>query len=212
MLHWFKKTETSGTPEILGLKPGFSFEVDSLLLRLLAKELTAQNIASTQLIQAAGIVEMDDTFLFRYYTDDDAWLQVVTQGGRSDQHVIDVKLFHYYDTLNIATEQRWNRLLSEEIGQQKYYLEQQCFQRVWTDIDDYHPPVAMTETTWDQQLQQSSTDQFAMLFERSLAHQGMTESLFLAAEEHREKSGHLSRCLVISTGITLTPSQLTIYG
>lgn len=212
MFHWFKKPEAAGAPEILGLKPGFSFEVDSLLLRLLATELTAQNIASTQLIQAAGFVDMDDTCLFRYYTDDDAWLQVVTQGGKADQHVVDVKLFHYYDTLNIATEQRWNTLLNADIGQQQYSLEQQPYQRVWSDIDDYHPPVAMTETTWDQQQQRSSTDQFTMLFERPLNHQGMTESLFLAAEEHREKNGQLSRCLVISTGITLTPSQLTVHG
>lgn len=212
MFQWFKKDEKPSAPEILGLRPGFSFEVDSLLLRLLSAELTAQNIAATQLIQAAGVVDMGDTQLYRFYTDDDAWLQVVSQGGQSEQHVVDVKLFHYHDTLNIASQQRWDALLNEEIGQSQYTVAEHVYQRVWTDLDDYHPPVAMTENTWDQQNERSSTDQFTMLFERPLAHQGMTESLFLSAEEQREQNGHLSRCLVISTGITLTPSQLTVHG
>ena len=69
----------------------------------------------------------------------------------------------------------------------------------------------MSETTYDDQGMTSVTDQFTMLFERPIA-DDRTESLFLSAEEKEEPVGSLNRCLVISTGITLTPTQITIHG
>lgn len=198
-------------PEILGLRVGFSFEIDTLMLKLLNGQLVASGINPGQLIQAVGLVQLDDTWLYRFYTDDEAWLQVVAQGGQTDAHVVDVKLFHYFDTLDIGTQERWNQLLNEEIGQPSRELEGHCYTRVWTSAGTYHNPVAMTEKTWDESGQQSQTDQFCMLFERPLA-DGRTESLFLSAEETEEDHGQLSRCLVISTGITLTPSQIRING
>ena len=199
------------TPTILGLRAGFSFDIDSLMLRLIEDQLVVNQVAPSQLIQAVGLVDMGDAWIFRFYTDDEAFLQVVTQGGKSDEHVVDVKLFHYYDTLDVASQSDWDQLLNERIGTPTYQLEGHHYERVWTSTCDYHNPVAMTETTWDEHGQRSSTDQFTMLFERPL-HDGNTESLFLSAEEIEETTGQLSRCLVISTGITLTPSQITIHG
>ncbi|WP_250461052.1 YjfK family protein [Microbulbifer litoralis] len=199
------------TPSIMGLRLGASFEVDPLAIRLVLEELAIESFSSTQIIRAAGVADLDGTWVYRFYTDDDAWLQVVAEGGNRDEHVVDVKLFHFYDTRDIASEQAWNSLLREQIGGPTYELDGRSYRRVWTAAGDYHNPVHMAEKTYDEDGDHSSTDQFTMLFERELSDQ-RTESLFLSAEEKLEEGNYLSRCLVLSTGITLTPSQLTIHG
>jgi hypothetical protein len=50
-----------------------------------------------------------------------------------------------------------------------------------------------------------------MLFEREI-NNDITESLFLSAEESFDENNQVSRCFVISTGVGLTPSQITIHG
>ncbi len=206
-----KNNPRAKAPSIIGLRLGGSFEIDPLLLRLIEKELIVDGCASTHIIKSAGIVDLDGTWVFRFYTDDDAFLQVVAEGGKSDEHVVDVKLFHFYDTQDISSQPIWDQLLNEKIGAPTYELEGQTYNRVWTSVGDYHNPVYMAEKTYDDEGDFSVTDQFTMLFERSISN-GQTESLLLAAEEKEEESGNLSRCFVISTGITLTPAQLTIHG
>ncbi|MFA0810084.1 YjfK family protein [Microbulbifer epialgicus] len=206
-----KDTPVARTPEIMGLRLGASFELDPLTIRLILDELTIESCSPTQIIKAAGVVELDGTWVYRFYTDDDAWLQVVAEGGQGDEHVVDVKLFHFYDTLDVSNQQAWDNLLKREIGAENYQLRDRSYSRVWTSAGDYHNPVHMAEKTYDDGGDYSVTDQFTMLFERELSDQ-RTESLFLSAEEKEEEAGYLSRSLVISTGITLTPSQLTIHG
>ncbi|MFD1216443.1 YjfK family protein [Microbulbifer celer] len=212
LINKFKKPEVKPqTPEIIGLRLGASFEIDPLAIRLILDELAIESFEPTQIIKAAGVVDLDGTWVYRFYTDDDAWLQVVAEGGQRDEHVVDVKLFHFYDTRDIANEAAWNTLLKQEIGAGSYTLDGREYTRVWTAAGDYHNPVHMAETTYEEGGDHSSTDQFTMLFERPLSDQ-RTESLFLSAEEKLEPGGYLSRCLVLSTGVTLTPSQITIHG
>lgn len=212
LINKFKKPEVKPqTPEIMGLRMGASFEVDPLAIRLILEELAIETFEPTQIIKAAGVVELDGTWVYRFYTDDDAWLQVVAEGGQRDENVVDVKLFHFYDTRDVSTESTWNNLLNREIGAASYTLDGRSYERVWTATGDYHNPVHMVEITYDEDGSHSSTDQFTMLFERPLSDQ-RTESLFLSAEEKLEAGGYLSRCLVLSTGISLTPSQITIHG
>jgi hypothetical protein len=199
------------TPEIMGLRIGGSFDIDPLLLRLSEAELITEGCAATHIIQAAGIVDLDGTFVFRFYTDDDAFLQVIAEGGKRDEHIVDVKLFHFFDTLDIPNQTLWDDLLKNKIGTPSYQLHDQTFERVWTSAGEYHNPVHMTERTYDEQGESSETDQFTMLFERPISGNN-TESLFLSAEEKVETGGYLSRCLVMSTGITLSSSQLVIHG
>jgi hypothetical protein len=206
-----KNNPRSEAPAIMGLRLGGSFEIDPLLLRLTANDLVIDGCASTQIIKSAGIVDLDGTWVFRFYTDDDAFLQVVAEGGKSEEHVVDVKLFHFYDTRDISSQAIWDRLLNAQIGAATYELEGHSYSRVWTSVSDYHNPVHMAEKTYDETGEFSVTDQFTMLFERPISG-GQTESLLLAAEEKEEESGNLSRCFVLSTGITLTPAQLTIHG
>lgn len=209
-----KKDKTNpldNTPSILGLQIGGSFDVDPLLLKLTESELMIEGCAPTQIIQAAGIVDLDGTWVYRFYTDDDAFLQVIAEGGQNDENVVDVKLFHFYDTQEVSNQGVWDDLLKTKIGTADYSLENITYQRVWTSASDYHNPVHMTEKTYDETGEFSETDQFTMLFERPISGDN-TESLFLSAEEKLEDAGYLTRCLVISTGITLASSQITIHG
>lgn len=197
-------------PSIMGLRLGGSFEIDSLLMRMIEDQLITKGAASTYIIKAVGVAELDGTWMFRFYTDDDAFLQVISEGGKADENVVDVKLFHFYDTQDVPNQFVWDNLLNKKIGTATYELEGQTYHRVWTSASDYHNPVYIQEETYDDEGETSTTDQFTMLFEREIA-DDRTESLFLSAEETEDGSG-LSRCFVLSTGITLTPAQLTIHG
>ncbi|MCF6237211.1 MAG: YjfK family protein [Candidatus Marinimicrobia bacterium] len=206
-----EKKAPSDAPSIMGLRLRGSFEIDALLLKLTENELVIKGCVATHIIKAAGIVDLDGTFVFRFYTDDDAFLQVIAEGGKSDEHVVDVKLFHFYDTRDVSSQSVWDRLLNEEIGVPAYELEGHSYNRVWTSVSDYHNPVHMAEKTYDDEGDFSVTDQFTMLFERPLSG-GQTESLLLSAEEKEEESGNLGRCFVLSTGISLSSAQITIHG
>lgn len=198
------------TPSIMGLRINGSFEIDPLLLKLNASEFIAQGIAPTQIIKSVGVVDLEGTILYRFYTDDDAFLQLIAEGGQAEENVVDVKLFHFYDTQDIQDQRVWDKLLNQRIGTLRYELEGHSFMRVWTAASDYHNPVHMIEKTYDSDGSFTETDQFTMLFERPLLDEQM-EALFLSAEEV-EHEGNLTRCFVLSTGLTLSPSQITIHG
>ncbi|MEE1674210.1 YjfK family protein [Agarivorans aestuarii] len=199
----------AGTPNVMGLKLGGSFELDALALRLVMADMVVSKVAATQIIQSAGIVDLDGTTLYRFYTDDEGFLQVVANGS-GEEDVVDVKMFHYYDTLDIANQAEWDQLLNNKIGASSYQLEGHTYHRVWTSTTEYHNPVHMEEKTYQDNTDFSTTDQFTMLFERELDN-GEMESLFLSAEEVVNNNA-LERCLVISTGMTVSPTQITIHG
>lgn len=207
-----KKTEQKPkTPSILGLRIGCSFELDSLMLKLIQDDLIIDQAATTHIIQAAGLVELDGTHIFRFYTDDEAFLQIVAQGGTDDSNVIDVKLFHYYKTVDISNEADWKNLLNTKLGTPQYSIEGYTYNRVWESLNEYHQPIHMREHTYEEDGLPSMTDQFTMLFERPVSNDQM-ESLFLSAEETLDEHQQFHRCLVISTGMSLGPSEITIHG
>ena len=147
--------------------------------------------------------------MFRFYTDDEGFLQVVAEGGKEESNIVDVKMFHYYDTQDIQSESVWNDLLNNKIGQPTYELNGHTYNT------KYHNPVAMSEKTYDTTSTSGddfdSTDQFTMLFERELEN-GDFESLYLSAEERMNNHNQLDRCLVISTGMTISPTNIKIHG
>lgn len=214
MFNFFKKKPTAEPtiekPSVMGLCVGSSFDLDKLSFQLILNELIISEVADTQLIQAAGEVDLDGTKLLRFYTDDEAWLQVVCEGGVSEENIVDVTLFHYYDTLNVIGSE-WDEILNRKIGAPTYELEGHTYHRVWTSMSDYHPPVSMQEETYDDTNEISETDQFVMLFERELS-DGSFEQLYLSAEESLNDSNQVERSLVISSGVKLTPTQIRVNG
>jgi hypothetical protein len=194
----------------MGLCVGSSFDIDKLSFSLILEELVIGGIADTQLIQAAGRVDLGSSTLLRFYTDDEAWLQVVCEGGEAEENIVDVTLFHYYDTLHVNAAE-WNDILKHKIGTPSYSLAGNEYTRVWTATADYHPPVAMQEKTYDSTTDISETDQFVMLFERELS-DGSFEQLYLSGEESLNENNQLERCLVISTGVKLSATQIRVNG
>ena len=206
-----KTKEKPFIPSVLGLSAGSNFEIETLELSMLMNELVINSIDKTHIVNAIGHVLLDsDTQIFRLYTDTEGWLQVVCQGGIEESNIVDVKFFYYYDTLDISTDEEWTSLLNTKLGNNEYLLEEKEFKRVWTTSSEYHMPVHMAEKTYDGTEGFDETDQFTMLFDRKVK-DDLYESLFLSAEEKEEKNGNLSRCLVISTGFTLSPAQLKLF-
>lgn len=218
MLDWIKQKmaktaaddPASVAPEILGFRLGGAVELNELKLRLLDDQLISDSIAKMQLIQAVGVVKLDESnSILRYYTDDDGFFQVVLSGGMDEQHVSDVKLFHFFDTQSVAAEHDWNELLRTGISRPTYDFEGQQFKRVWTAVGDC-PPVAMTETTYTGADVASETDQFIMLYERPLNDE-LYEFLLVSAEE-QIIDNHAERCRVVSTGINLSHADFEVIG
>lgn len=211
---WFnskKVEEKPKAPEIMGLYLGGSFELDALKLKLIQPQLIIENAASQHLIQAVGEVNLDTGGkILRFYTDDDAYLQVVLDGGDTENHITDVKLWYFYDTKTVGSDSQWQNLLKHEISKPNYTLEDYSFSRVWDAVGTESPPVAMTEKTFEEDGDTSTTDQFTMLYERHLEGDNM-ETLLVTGEEKIINNNH-DRCLIISTGFNINPADLRING
>ncbi|WP_100656424.1 YjfK family protein [Alteromonas flava] len=210
---WFSKPEenTPKAPEIMGLYLGGSFELDALKLRLLVPQLLIENPASKHIIQAVGEVELDSGGkMLRFYTDDDAFLQVVLDGGDTEAHITDVKLWYFYDTQTIGNDQQWQEALASGISQPEYTLDGTVFSRVWNAVGEVSPSVAFTETTYEEDGDTSQTDQFMMLYERQIDADTF-ESLLVAGEE-KIVNHNVDRCLVRSTGFDIQPADIKING
>lgn len=211
---WFAKKETKQTPkapEVMGLYLGGSFELDELKLKLIEPELTIDGAARQHLIQAVGEAHLDTGGkILRFYTDDDAFLQVVLDGGDTENHVTDVKLWYFYETQTVGTSAQWKALIDQQVSQPKYQLDDTVFTRVWNAIGETSPPVAMTEKTYELDGDISETDQFVMLYERNITDTDV-ETLLVCAEEKIINNNH-DRCLVISTGFDISPADIRING
>lgn len=198
-------------PEIMGLYLGGSFELDPLKLRLLQPELIIEGAASQHLIQAVGEVNLDTGGkILRFYTDDDAYLQVILDGGDDENHITDVKLWYFYETKTVGSDAQWQQLLKQGISQPTYALENYQYNRVWDAVGEESPPVAMTEKTFELDGDVSETDQFVMLYERPL-NGDIVETLLVTGEE-KLLNNNFDRCLVTSTGFDVEPADITING
>ena len=207
-----KKTEDKPkTPEVMGLYLGGSFELDNLKMSLLEPSLVIEKSARSQLIQAVGEAPLDTGgTLLRFYTDDDGFLQVVLDGGMTENHITDVKLWHFYETKTIGSQSQWDTCLASLISQPTYEIEGYTYTRVWEAVGNDSPPVAVTETTYEEDGDISKTDQFMMLYEREIENDRV-ESLLVVGEE-KQVGNNLDRCLVISTGFDIQPADITING
>ena len=210
----FGKKDTPTTPkapEIMGLYLGGSFQIDPLRLKLIEPSLIIDLAASSHIIQGVGEVDLDTGGkILRFYTDDDAFLQVVLDGGVTENHITDVKLWYFYETKTVGSDAQWQQLLKNEISQPQYSLEGHTYQRVWDAVGDISPAVAMTEKTYEEDGDTSETDQFVMLYEREL--EGNNVETLLVSGEEKLVGQNLDRCLVISSGFNIEQADITING
>ena len=211
MFSWLKKNKNTpppeaSAPEVLGLRLGGAIELDDLKFRLMEPFLTIEQASRTQIIKAVGEVKLDaQTRLLRFYTDDDGYVQVL-QSGTGDADVSEAKLFYFYETKPVDTGAAWNDWLDNKIVQPNWVLDGETYEKVW---DNTHP-VAMTEKTWAEDGSTSITDQFVMIYERQ-AGEDIFESLLISGEEIIA-DGRADHSIVISTGVSLSPTDFTVVG
>lgn len=217
MFDWLKGKKgeqspaASAAPELLGFRLGGAVELNDLKLQLLEGDVTFEKVAKTHLIQAVGLVSLDEaSHILRYYTDGDGFFQFVLNGGMEETHIEDAKLWFYYDTLGISSDLEWNRQIEHEISKPDYALDGKTFTRLWRDASGNPPPVAMTETTYAQGGESSQTDQFVMLYERS-ANDNLDEFLMVSGEE-QILDDRADRSLVLSTGIDISLADFEVLG
>ncbi|WP_339770056.1 YjfK family protein [uncultured Paraglaciecola sp.] len=198
-------------PEIMGLYLGGSFQIDPLKLKLVEPSLIIDSAASSHIIQAVGEVDLDTGGkILRFYTDDDAFLQVVLDGGMTENHITDVKLWYFYETKTVGSDAQWQELIKNQISQAQYSLEGHTYQRVWDAVGELSPAVAMTETTYEEDGDTSETDQFVMLYEREIDENNV-ETLLVSGEE-KLVGQNLDRCFVISSGFNIEQADISING
>ncbi|MEC6830284.1 YjfK family protein [Photobacterium toruni] len=207
MFDFFKKKpveKKSLIPEVLGLRLGGVIELDALKMKIIEPDLTISGAANTQLIQAVGVVQLDNaTRLIRYYTDDDAMIQVLIVGD-SDADVQQCMLSYYYSTTPIDTDTRWNEWLATGVVKSHWDLDGVNFTKLWEN----ELPVAMTETTWTSATEYSQTDQFVMLYSRDV-NADLCEVLIVSAEE-QIINNRAEHCLVLSTAFELQPNDFKV--
>lgn len=209
-------SEQIKTPEVLGLRVGGSFEINDLKFKIIQDQFTFEGASKLQIIEAVGVVELDQTTtILRFYTDDEGFIQVICENGVGDENVVDVKLWYYYETIAISGENAWHDTLRNHVSQEEFMVNEHNFQRTWNDLNNDSPPVAMTETTisYDQGNRKhsfSKTDQFVMLYERSID-DSLLEYLLVSGEEQIVDDAP-QRCLVSSTGMDLSAADFNIVS
>ena len=206
-----QKSETPKTdaPEVMGLRLGGAVEINELMLKLNEPELTIEGAATIQLINAVGVVELDEGLmrLVRYYTDDEGYIQVL-QEGNGEEGIIETSLWYFYDSKPVDTQDAWDKTLESGIvtPSRTYDLEGTEFGEHWEN----EKPVALTEKTYHQNGKITETDQFSMLYSRKVV-DDKTEELLVAGEE-KLVSGRLERAVIRSTGFQLNLADFKVVA
>ncbi len=198
-------------PEIIGLHLGGAFELDKLRIQLIEPELIVEGLATTQFIEAVGEIKLDsNTTVLRFYTDDEGFIEILLDGGLSESHIADVKLWYFYDTQAVDGDKAWDLTLKKYISKSEHQLDEYSYSRVWNNIEGESAAVAMTEKTYHANGEVSETDQFVMLYERSV-NNDLMEYCRLVGEE-KIINNVADRYLVSMTGFDLQPADIDIIG
>lgn len=195
---------------LYGLHLGCAVELSSLDFRILGEELRLSFPGETQLVEAVSRTSLGaGSYMLRYYTSDDAIIQINYSGDESEQNVEDVLLFVYDKSRSIATEKEWETVISADfIGHTSHDYRERTYHRVFFDESEENvPPVAMTEQVENKAGETYAVDNFCMLYERGV-NDDVSELLLINAEE----SGENERLLSYALGVHLSPSQFKVIS
>lgn len=198
-----------GLPQLMGLRLGGSVRLDSLFLSLHEGAGLLEESLSEVMIEALGIIELDEsTTILRYYTNDDGFIQVNVSGEIKDHNVTEVMLWYYSDTQGVSDQERWEKALSDMSLKEKAY-EGNAYRPVWDNTYD-DSLVAMTETVHDLKGNTHVVDEFFMLYQRVIIDSPETYELLMVSGEEKEVGfGDLERCVVTSIGYHLSQNDFT---
>jgi len=186
----FDRKPVEQLPEVANLTVGRTFSIDPIEMKLLGKDALFQPPEADFKIVAQGFCDLgEQSFLHRFYPDDDRFiLQVQGGNGRSDTRIDEIVLWYVYDVQYLSRDREWDAAKAE-MRKAQFTLPSEAgpiaFDRVWfdhTDADEdpmtYHEDVYETK---DASLS-SKVYQTAMLFGRGLA-DGSDEMLLVNLEE-----------------------------
>ncbi len=212
---WFnrKKTEAKEpplpSPFNLRLKAGV--DIDPIPFAMIRDKLHFTLPAETQIVEAQGKVDLGGgAYLSRYYTCDDAFIQVNTTGGFDEQHVDDIKLFVFEETITPATQAEWEAWTGKEskIGDETFTFNGVEYGRVWmAQSEGSIVPVEFEEEVTNLIENESpyTVVHLAMLYERLIPEIERYEYLLVSAEHT-----HSDANIVLSLGVDLDPQAFVV--
>ena len=214
---WFKsqkkeQSHTASLPSPLNLRLGCAVELDTLPLQILRNNLNLELPEGVQTVEAVGFVDLGaGSSLCRFYTSEDGFIQVTTQGGYEPQHVDDIKFFVFAQSHNIASQSGVSLWVSDTglIGNKNFELYDTDYQRVWDNaLPGRIEPVSFTETVHsrDESIETYDVDHLAMLYQRGLESSERYEYLLASLEF----SGEDEATAVVSLGFDLDSTSMNI--
>jgi hypothetical protein len=197
-------------PEPLKLRLGGFVEIDPIPYRMLEGRANFEIGASAQPIAARGIVDLNRSWLHRYYFDDDeTWLQVKTDGGTDDANVSECILWQYWDVKTPANHDELNAVAgsTSEVGLPTYEVGAFVYQRVWGASRGQTELIPFTEFVFDKdpRTPSFSCQHYAMLYRRLIETSDRQEYVLISVEECPD-----SLQVVTSIGLDLNPADLSV--
>ena len=197
-------------PEPLKLRRGGFVEIETVPFRMLGDRTNFALEACAQPIAARGLVDLNGSWLHRYYLDDDAtWIQVKTDGGTDDANVSECIVWQYWDTKTPAnhTELKLIAGPASEIGLPTYTIDKFVYRRVWGVSPGQTELVPFREQVFDRSdtVARFSCQHYAMLYRRQIPDSERQEYVLISVEECPD-----SLQVVTSVGVDLSPADLTV--
>jgi hypothetical protein len=204
------RTPEALPPEPLKLRLGGFVEIDTLPYRMLGGRANFELEQSAQPIAARGVVDLNRSWLHRYYFDDDeTWLQIKTDGGTDDASVSECILWQYWDVKTPANQTELKMIAGSEsaIGLPTYEVGAFVYQRVWGESRGQTELVPFTEQVFDKSptVSSFSCQHYAMLYRRLIAQSARQEYVLISVEECAD-----SLQVVTSIGVDLNPADLSV--
>lgn len=197
-------------PEPLKLRRGGFLEIDPLPYRMLQGRANFELAQNAQPIATRGLVDLDGSWLHRYYLDDDEmWLQVKTDGGTDDASVSECILWQYWDCKTPAnlTELKSIAGPASDIGLPTYEVGAFLYQRVWGVSRGQTELVPFIEQVFDKSdtVPSFSCQHYAMLYRRLIEDSPRQEYVLISVEESARS---LDVCT--SIGVDVNSADLTV--
>jgi hypothetical protein len=186
-----KRGEDDELPTPLGLRIGAAVDIDTLPLRMHADDLHVELPEETILIVAQGYVNLgDDSYVNRYYGENDTMIQILTVNGIKDQHVEEITLYVPYKSIYPSSEGELAQWTAKggKIGAPTYRFDDGTeYERIWFDTTPGHvDPVVFTEEVYENAETEEADDvvQQVMLFGRNLEEGKKNEYLLITVEAY----------------------------
>lgn len=191
----------------LGIYLRCTVDFDSSLKLLLADQ-SSVRVPANQQVWAEGVIDLgEQSWLSRYYLDEeDFWLQVQTSGKRDGQ-VHNIILFNYLDSISLSSNDELAQIAGPQskVGLPTYELNGSVFTREWgygdgqTELVSFFEQVSNPESKYGVQHK-------AMLYSRDTGLTDRREFLLFSIEESEQGDVTFSTSL----GVSLSSTDLRV--